>query len=303
MCDASAAAGLDARTFVVANDEDNLLRVYRNDRPGEPIQAVDLSAFLRVKEKSPETDIEGAARVGRRIYWVTSHARNKDGERRPCRERFFAAEIVGDGDALRLVPYRHAYAHLLRDLLAEPALKPFGLSAASRKAPKEPDAFNIEGLSASPEGHLLLGFRNPVPGGLALLVPLLNPEGLTRGQPARFGPPLRLDLDGRGIREITWTGHDFLIVAGAFDGAGRSRLYRWAGPGSMPVRLRGVNLKGFNAEAAVTYVERGQETIQLLSDDGTKSVGGIPCKELSRPEERSFRSAWVQPRPAGGQNP
>src|ERR1044071_9106593 len=69
MCDASAAAAIDADRFVVANDEDNILRVYSLSRPGRPVAAIDLSAFLATGRKSAETDIEGCARMGRRIYW------------------------------------------------------------------------------------------------------------------------------------------------------------------------------------------------------------------------------------------
>src|SRR5690348_752082 len=76
MCDASAAVAIGTNFFVVANDEDNVLRVYRRHPGGLPIAAVDVSRFLAVKGKSPETDIEGATMVSNRIYWITSHGRN-----------------------------------------------------------------------------------------------------------------------------------------------------------------------------------------------------------------------------------
>ena len=36
-CDASAAVALDANTFVVADDEDNILRIYSLEKPGMPV--------------------------------------------------------------------------------------------------------------------------------------------------------------------------------------------------------------------------------------------------------------------------
>ena len=33
----------------------------------------------------PEADIEGATRVQDRVYWITSHGANNDGEVRPSR--------------------------------------------------------------------------------------------------------------------------------------------------------------------------------------------------------------------------
>lgn len=89
MCDASAAVGLPGDRFVVANDEDNVLRIYKRGVPD--VQAtVLLSDFLASTE---EVDIEGAARIGDRIYWITSHGQNKNGKDRPSRLRLFATQI------------------------------------------------------------------------------------------------------------------------------------------------------------------------------------------------------------------
>ena len=64
VCSASAAVALSERLFVVANDEDNVLRIYDNNKPGPPVESLDVSAFLQVDRKSPETDLEAAARTG-----------------------------------------------------------------------------------------------------------------------------------------------------------------------------------------------------------------------------------------------
>src|SRR6185503_15218491 len=79
MCDASAAVALGPDLFAVANDEDNAIRIYLAGKPGPPIQTVNLSTFLQFGRKSPELDLEGAARIGDRIYWITSHGRNQEG--------------------------------------------------------------------------------------------------------------------------------------------------------------------------------------------------------------------------------
>src|ERR1700742_377918 len=72
MCDASAGIGIDAERFVVVNDEDNTLRAYRRgerDAGG----SFDLTSFLKPDSENPETDLEGGARIGERVYWITSH--------------------------------------------------------------------------------------------------------------------------------------------------------------------------------------------------------------------------------------
>lgn len=46
MCDASAAVALGHDTFAVANDEDNVIRVYQRQPPALPVSSFDLSSFL-----------------------------------------------------------------------------------------------------------------------------------------------------------------------------------------------------------------------------------------------------------------
>ncbi|MCK4789401.1 MAG: lamin tail domain-containing protein, partial [Desulfobacteraceae bacterium] len=91
--DASAAAAISEDMFVVAHDENNVLRVYQTSRAGMPVFSYDLTAFLGIEDEHPEADIEGATMIGQRIYWITSHGRNKDGKMRPNRYRFFATEV------------------------------------------------------------------------------------------------------------------------------------------------------------------------------------------------------------------
>lgn len=192
--DGSAAAALDTIYFAAASDEDSTIRIYRRDCGGAPVQTLDLTSFLEVSSAWPETDIEAAARIGDRIYWISSHARNQRGEFRSGHQRFFATDI-GKGSPPQLVPAGKPYRNLAADLANDPALQTFNFAAAAARAPKQKGALSIEGLCATPDKHLLIAFRNPVPNGLALLVPLLNPEEVLADRRAKFGPPVRLDLD------------------------------------------------------------------------------------------------------------
>jgi hypothetical protein len=293
MCDASAAMALSDRSFIVASDEDSRLRVYLKDDSGPPIGSIDLARFLEVDREHPETDIEGAARVGDLIYWITSHGRNKKGEWRESRRRFFATRIEGTGHAVLVRPVGLAYRRLADDLAAHPGLADLSLAGAAQRAPKDEGALNIEGLATGAGGTLWIGFRNPIPEGRAVLVQLLNPGELIEGRQARLGQVARLNLAGRGIREIAWSGKDYVIVAGTFDGKGKSRIYRWAGPGTEPWRLWEADQPDFNAEAAVFFPGSDGAEFHLLSDDGSRKVGGVACKELKDPRQRGFRSVRV----------
>jgi hypothetical protein len=174
MSDASAAVALDAGTFLAADDETNSLRVYAIDGDGTPLALHDLSGFLGVEPKHPEADIEGAARVGTRVYWITSHGRNKNGKPRPNRYRFFATEVRGSGEGVTLTEVGQAHRGIVPAMLAEPALADLQLQRVAgadaeqargakrrRLAPKD-EGLNIEGLSAAADGRsLYIGLRNP----------------------------------------------------------------------------------------------------------------------------------------------
>lgn len=284
LCDASAAVALDARHFVVADDEHNRLTVYRRGEP-KAVGQVELDAFLKTDK---EADLEAAAQVGHRIYWMGSHARNSTGKARADRQRFFATDIHG----ATVVPAGSPYTGLLSDLLAAPSVAPLKLSTAAGRAAEADGGFNIEGLAAAPDGSLLIGLRNPIPQGRALLIPLLNPAELVAGGgPARFGSAIRLDLGGRGVRSIDRVGSSYLIVAGPPADEGSFALFRWSGqPTEVPVPVR-AELGSLRPEALFAWPD-GRVT--LLSDDGGVQVGDRACKDQER-SRRSFRALDLKP--------
>ncbi len=329
-CDGSAAAALDEQTFVVASDEatlkqdatpqKNLLGIYRIDPGGAPRQTVDLTAALAPEPNNPaqhdpehvEADIEGAARIGDRIYWITSHGHNAKGKRRVDRYRFFATDVSGSGanSSLRLAGTSAAfpaYMNLLKDMSGDPQLAGFKLAEleAGNKAPED-GGINIEGLSATRDNKLLLAFRSPLTQGKALLVLLENANDLIAGKAAqaKFGVPVQLDLGGLGVRDIAyWKSKDvYIIIAGPAGSDGTFRLYQWSGnPAQSPVVIKDktgneINLSGLNPEALVALPNSNR--LLLLSDDGdlkmkSPSLGTMLDNKELPDAERRFRTAWL----------
>jgi hypothetical protein len=262
-----------------------------------------VAAFLNLENAKKEADIEGSAALGGTLYWITSHGRNKDGKIKHNRYQFFALTLEEKGDGISLSRVGKPYTHLMEDMLREKKLKRFMLDPLKKaddpeRAPEKKGSTNIEGLCAWRTSQLLIAFRNPIPGGKALLVPLENPARVVAGDAAKLGDPIELDLGGLGIRSIElWPQrNNYLIVAGPFDDNGAFQLYQWSGdPARQPKRVQGADLSTLNPEAIVVYP--GRNEIQLLSDDGGVEVAGTACKDLPDPARKTFRSLWISPPP------
>lgn len=284
MCDASAAVALDARHFVVAGDEKNVLLIYERGRP-KVLAQVPLDDFLR--SKGDEADLEAGTRIGERIYWIGSMSRDGKGRPAPARDRFFATDIVGGSTPPTLRPVGKAPSHLRDAIISSEAGRELQLEQAAAKAPEAPGGLNIEGLTHTDDGTLLIGFRNPLRAGKALVLPLLNPAELIAGQAPRFGQAIALDLGGRGVRSMTRTADGFLVVGGPVADDGSFALFHWRGGSDTPQRLTRPTLGTLRPEALFGWP--GGAQWQLLSDDGGVIEDGKLCKKL-KTHKQSFRS-------------
>ncbi len=292
MCDASGAVALTRNRFVVADDEDNILRVYDSARGGGPIETVDVSAFLNVpmKKKPQEADIEAATSIGGVALWITSHGLNSKGKAQPARFRLFATSL---GEAGPITPVGTPYERLLDDLLNAPALASLGFAEAARIAPKEPGGLNLEGLTErADDSSVFIGFRNPRPQNRAVVIPILNPLAIIEGQAPQIGEPLLIDLGGLGVRGLSlWRGR-YLILGGAISSETESRLFVWDGSSTNAMPVPSVGMRDFNPEGFVSYDDRDQ--VLLLSDDGSAVIDGQECKRLANAAQKRFRGRWVR---------
>ncbi|MCX5952267.1 MAG: DUF3616 domain-containing protein [Cyanobacteria bacterium] len=319
LCNASAGLRFGEGMFVVADNENaapTLLHLYKAGQGGPELAVgrIAKEAVAQVADGSLEMDLEGAARLGPLVYWIGSHSAGEGsgaaGAPRPNRQRLFATRLglesgdKGKGVAVTVEPVGRPYQTLLADLEADPRYAPFGLDQAAKRPGKAKDGLNIEGLAATPNGQLLIGFRNPLPRGKALVAPLTNPGAVLAGEAARFGDPVLLELGGLGIRSLEMVNGSLLIVAGP-SGPGNpkngpaipSALYRWNGQfESAPelLRLFGSELGKslFNPEAL--FVQG--DSLVLLSDDGKLAIDGKRCENLPRPKQR-FRELRITPVP------
>ena len=330
--DASAAVAIGQDMFIVADDENNTLRVYKTTQGGLPLFSFDIKEFLDIEPEHPEVDIEGATIIARRIYWISSHGRNKDGETRPNRYRFFATTVKSQNGHVTVEPVGKPCKTLIHDLVKSQNMRYLRLDKTTRfdagelpkkerqkLAPKE-EGLNIEALCASADGKTIyIGFRNPRPidrksqRAKAIIVPLKNPDAvLEKNRAPIFAEPILLDLDSLGIRSMEYSHFHkaYFIIAGTFDDSSKFALYRWSGiKESQPVLVRQLSQSDFSPEAMVTF--KNSDKFFILSDDGSlliKVEGAWECKEgefrkdgtcqnkyLIDPEKKTFRGIWLTP--------
>lgn len=296
MCNASAAVAVGGGLFVVADDEDKAptpLRLYRIGQRGEPLSETPIPE--KILELDPdedsEVDIEGAARIGDVVYWIGSHSASGEGKERHNRRRLFATRLRVEGERLTIERVGKPYKHLIRDLDASGEYASFHLKDAAKREPKSDGALSIEGLASTSDGDLLIGFRNPVPGGKALVARLKKPQRVVKGRPARFGKPIELDLGGLGIRSIERRNDHYVIVAGRHDGEHNFKLFRWSGDArDAPKVIPGIDLEGLNPEALFF----DGDAAYILSDDGKQPINGTRCEDLPGTERR-FRGLRLSP--------
>ncbi len=316
--DASTALAIDANYMLVADDENEIIRLYDRNNSGLPKKSFDFAKDLELDGQPREVDIEASVKVGNRIYWIGSHSNNKDGEERPNRSRMFATDISGSGlgTDLTFVDY---YQYLKDDLVNWDATNQhglganyFGLAASSTDGvlPEASNGFNIEGLVMAPSSvtTAYVCFRAPIVPTTArtkaLIVPVANftaLPGASSGS-AIFGTPIQLDLGGRGIRSISNNDNDeYLIVAGPAGSPAAApnnfQLYYWDGDANTaPVAIEAAptidNGISFESIVEVPSPLMNGDEIQILADNGDDDwyADGNISKDLPQTNFQKFCS-------------
>lgn len=222
-----------------------------------------LTDFFALPEAEPgrnEVDIEGMAVAGGWLWVTGSHALAR---RKPEREKHGPAEalkrltevrcdpnryLLGriplvDGPDGRLTPVRRDGERTARCLkfrqggsALTKALEKDEHLARFVAAPAKENGFDVEGLAAHGD-RVWLGLRGPVLRGWACILELEvedHPGKDGRIRLRAIGPGGEryrkhfVDLDGLGIRELTFDGEDLVILAGpTMDLDGPVSLWRW----------------------------------------------------------------------------
>lgn len=287
--DASAAIALDDRYMVVGDDEGNVLRVYPRGG-GVAVKEWEFGSLLGL---SKELDLEAGTRIGNTLYFTGSHSNKSDGSEADNREHLFAVDVAGTG-ATTEFSFKGSYGGLEGLLNTWDSSNAHGkganyygfvASSADKVPPESPAGFSIEGMAATADGQLLLGFRAPLASAQlrnrALVIPITNPAAMVAGTAPVLGAAIELNLGGRGIRDMQRTEDGkFLILAGPpgkADAAVNTNFafFVWNGPGTTEVQQLDnvldnlLRTTGGSFETLVSPLSTAKgTTVQLLQDNG-----------------------------------
>jgi len=329
VADASAAFAVDSDLMFVGDDENQTLRLYWRNQSGAPIAGFDFTPDLNLTNEyynngtPKEMDIEGATRVGNRIYWISSQSNAETGDAHPNRNRILTTDFLPAGTNSQLT-YVGRYEYLKEDILNWDASNQhgkgahyYGLVDSARVGlnPKEADGsgYNIEGLTMirGNTNAAYIGFRAPLlpttnrVKALVLVISNFTELAVSGGPPgsARIGPAIELNLVGRAIRAMEATAEGVLIVAGPPGFATNTpphdfRLFSWDGTPTGQPRERAADLSGLLPEGLVEpplSLADSNSVVQLISDNGIYCYYGddVLARRLPEPAFKKFRSDRV----------
>ncbi len=249
ICDGSAAVRVGREQLLIASDEANALYLF-NSEGGVLIHSFQLTDLLRLPHDS-EMDLEAAVVHDNGIWWIGSHGRDASADDAPNRRVLFQTSVPSAGSKdLTLKTEIHDVSHLLSKVVSDPALA---------RAPKK-GGINIEGLSVTSSGDLLIALRSPLSNAMSGDAFVL--QITMRDEMFELVDSFRLALGDRGVRDIVITDNGYLLIAGEVASGGDFSVFRWWLTGELKELFKVP--QGFNAEA---LVDMGEYWL-LLSDDG-----------------------------------
>ena len=219
------------------------------------------------------------------LYALTSHSRDDGGNEKKSREKLVRFRLEGERVVAPVV------VGGLKSALV--AAHPLLAAAALIADVKSGGGLNIEALEISPDGQrLLIGFRSPLQGRLAIIASVENPVAVFEADAApQVSRTLQtLDLGGHGIRGMAYVASlaGYLVISGPASCTPTAfGLWFWSGePGALARRVTVAGLPGFKrAEGVCPAVIDGAPRIIIVSDDGSRAAGRFARFVLLEPEQ------------------
>ena len=265
----------DGRIMVAEDEPNHAFSILSIDKNGNFVEDEALDTRIITGFKRKLNDLEAMTRDDEGfMYAMTSHSRNRKGQRSPDREHLMRFKIQ-NGEVIGLTSYDG-----LTDVLEkDPALH--DLIREKTSAEVVFDEINIEGLAFDPvKKRLVLGFRDPEFNNMALIAFIANPkEMMEKNAKPVFDEVAILDIDGGGIRSLNYDPvlKAYIIANEVKGDTGEksSTLWKWSGnPKDEPQKLNLPNLHHMtNVEAVDSVNINGRQMLLLMGDEGSAEKG------------------------------
>ena len=269
----SAAQQLPDGRIMIAEDEPNhAFSIISIDANGHFVEDEALDTRIIKGFKRKLNDLEAMTRDDEGfVYAMTSHSRNRKGQRSPDREHLMRFKVQG-GDIIGLTSYDGLSEALEKDKELHDLIR----GAVGDDADVVFDEINIEGLAYDPvKKRLVLGFRDPEFNNMALIAFIANPkEMMEKNAKPVFDEVAILDIDGGGIRSLNYDPvlKAYIIANEVKGDTGEksSTLWGWSGnPKDEPKKINLPNLHHMtNVEAVDSVNINGQQRLLLMADEG-----------------------------------
>lgn len=208
-------------------------------------------------------DLEAVTSHANQIFAITSHSRNRNAKRKSEREKLIMLTYNGVN-----VEKYYIYSDLKDELYKH-------FPTYFTHSVFQSDDINIEGLVYSEDENMLyIAFRAPLKDGKTILIGIKNiQEQLLKNLTPEFSEPILLNLNGLGIRDITYdTQKDgYWIIAGSSTNRDSAfELWFWNKKKNKLLFVKNHPNVGFGEGIVVVNDEMKDAGLLIVEDNGQK---------------------------------
>ena len=256
----------DGKVLIVEDESSvSSLKLVDIQPNGKVIEMGNLYLDKKLKKlfKKEIEDLEAITSDGNTVYAITSHTLSKKNGRKASREKFVMFKYE-DG----AIKDFHIYSNLKKDL-------EYSFPELSKNSSFYTNSINIEGLCFDEvQKEIIIGFRAPVVNSTALLLAIKNPKKIfLDGERPEFSEPIKLNLNGMGIRDITYDAQKkgFWIIAGSANERDKHfTLWFWDRANKKLSHIKNLPNIGYGEGITLINKDSNQPGLFIVEDNGQK---------------------------------